>query len=107
MLFRSSSGHLILAREILSIQIEGSLAFDAVLHFATALAVAVYFRHELLKLIHTGILWVSGGIISEKNKVLLAALLAGTVPAVILGLLLEDISQTTGHVCNFMSLGYL
>ncbi|MDD5605959.1 MAG: undecaprenyl-diphosphate phosphatase [Patescibacteria group bacterium] len=41
----SSSGHLILIREIFGFQDQG-LAFDAVLHLATALAVLIYFWQE-------------------------------------------------------------
>ena len=43
----SSSGHLVIAREFLNINNSGGLAFDAVLHLATALAVLIYFRKEI------------------------------------------------------------
>ncbi len=46
----SSSGHLILAREVLGLQTDIGLSFDAILHFATALAVLIYFRHDFIRL---------------------------------------------------------
>ena len=57
----SSSGHLILAREVLGINTEGGLAFDAVLQLATALAVLVYFRNEFKELILGFFRLISGG----------------------------------------------
>ncbi len=43
----SSSGHLILAREFLGINLANGLAFDAVLQLATTLAVLLYFRKDI------------------------------------------------------------
>jgi len=37
----SSSGHLILARQFFGLSNEGGLAFDAMLQFATALAIVI------------------------------------------------------------------
>jgi undecaprenyl-diphosphatase len=86
----SSTGHLILARSILGVEIENSLAFDAVLHLATTLAVIVYFFDELFILVQTFFRKLSRLPVNEKDMVVLKALAAGTVPAVILGLLLES-----------------
>jgi|TARA_Y100000310_G_scaffold63585_1_gene59025 undecaprenyl-diphosphatase len=90
----SSSGHLILARETLGIQTEFGLAFDAVLHFATALAVLVYFRRDLIRLIQTAFSWCRRVPVEPKDKVLLMALALGTAPAVVLGILLESTMET-------------
>lgn len=76
----SSSGHLILARAFIGLSLEGSLAFDAVLHLATALAVLVYFWKDILLLIVKP--W-------EQRK-LWGALFLGTVPAAVIGLLWGD-----------------
>lgn len=48
----SSSGHLILTREVLGWNDPG-VAFDAVLHLATLLAVLIYFRADWMKLLKT------------------------------------------------------
>jgi len=90
----SSSGHLIIAREILGLQVEYGLSFDAVLHFATAFAVLVYFWKDFMGLFKTftRIILHKPVLLQEKN--LLVALIVGTIPAVILGLLLETYMET-------------
>src|SRR3990167_6557990 len=47
----SSSGHLIIAREIFGLSLEGSLAFDVFLNTATLFAVIYCFAGDLLALI--------------------------------------------------------
>lgn len=74
----SSTGHLILVREVFGITADHGLAIDAVLQLATALAVVVYFFKDILKL----------------DRQTLLALAAGTVPAVIAGLFLESTMDT-------------
>jgi len=49
----SSTGHLILAHSVLGVEDTSSLAFDAVLQLATALAVIVYFFDEIFILVQT------------------------------------------------------
>lgn len=90
----SSSGHLILVRDFLSISSANDLAFDAVLQLATTLAVAVYFRADLLRLLKSAVSYVRGIDVAPEEKILLGALLFGTVPAVIAGLLLEGWMET-------------
>jgi len=93
----SSSGHLILARELVGSVGEYDLAFDAMLHFATALAIAVYFWRDIWKLVLAG-LRLPKSIFSKislgTDETMVVALVAGTVPAVVLGLLLEDMLAT-------------
>lgn len=76
----SSSGHLILAREFLGIATQADLAFDVVLHLATALAVLVYFRHDIWQLLNK----------PNEHKTMWGALIFATLPAVVIGLLFED-----------------
>jgi len=92
----SSSGHLILLRDILGINTTGGLAFDAVLQLATALAVICYFRRDIWRLIvATAKIAVGrGASVSKSDKMLILALIVGTVPVVILGLLLEHAMDT-------------
>jgi len=93
----SSSGHLILAREIVGSVGEYDLSFDALLHFATALAIVAYFWRDIQKLISAAFKLPSAFFTKTElteNQITVVALIAGTVPAVILGLLLEDIIST-------------
>ena len=85
----SSSGHLILVRKLLHLQLKNTLAFDAILQFATALALALYFRKEIFRLIQNFILLVSGKQIIEKEKIVLWSVILGTIPAIVFGLLLQ------------------
>jgi undecaprenyl-diphosphatase len=78
----SSTGHLILTRELLGLPLAGSISFDAILQLATAVALICYFWRDI---------W---NIISLKNKNLILPLIIGTIPAVILGLLLESYMDT-------------
>ena len=87
----SSSGHLILVRDILGLNIPGGLAVDAVLQLAAILAVSVYFRHELWRLLRT-VFFLGSAESSEKN--LLLAIALGTIPGVIFGWFLESRMET-------------
>src|SRR3972149_2466635 len=90
----SSSGHLILAREILGLQAENGLAIDAILQLATILAVGIYFYKDLISLAKTAIFVILRKPIEKKNKTLLIAIILGTIPALIAGLLLEKTMET-------------
>ena len=90
----SSSGHLVLAHELFGYVSSNDLAFDAILHLATAFAVVVYFWQDIWTLIQTVIRKLDRVPVDEKNMNMVLALLAGTVPAVILGLLLESYMET-------------
>lgn len=90
----SSSGHLIIFRDIFGLQVDYGLAFDAVLQFATTLAVLVYFRKDILKYIKNFFFWIFQKEIDYTEKNLLKALFWGTIPAIVLGLLLEDTMST-------------
>jgi len=86
----SSSGHLVLAREFLNINDSGGLAFDVVLHLATAFAVLIYFRKEIIDLIKTAYNWLLGNEIEKASRNLLVALILGTIPVVIVAFLFEQ-----------------
>lgn len=90
----SSTGHLILARELLDLNTEYGLAVDATLHFATAFAVLIYFRNDLRELAMSVWRRIMGERMSREMNVLFFALLLGTIPAVVVGLLLEDTMNT-------------
>ena len=90
----SSSGHLVLANDFLGVLNGGSLAFDAILHLATATAVLIYFRKDFWVILQALLRKLGRLPVHERDLVLLYALLIGTVPAVIMGLFLEDIMAT-------------
>lgn len=90
----SSTGHLILAHSVMGVQSNSSLAFDAILHLATALAVFVYFFDEVFLLIQTLLRKLGRLPVNEKDFKMVKALAIGTIPAVIVGLLLESYMET-------------
>lgn len=85
----SSSGHLIIARQLLGTNDIGGLTFDAVLQLATSCALLVYFWKDIWRLVCTGWDFVCRKDVEQKEKTLLYAIVFGTIPAVIFGLLLE------------------
>lgn len=87
----SSSGHLVLVREFLEQDDINSLAFDAILHLSTTLAIITYFWNDIWVLLQTMIRKLGRLPVNEKDLTLLYALLTGTVPAVVLGIFLESI----------------
>lgn len=87
----SSTGHLVLVREWLSLSDVNALAFDAVLHFATTAAVMFYFRKDLWVLLQAALRKLSRLPVNTRDITLLYALALATVPAVIIGLLFESL----------------
>lgn len=77
----SSSGHLIALRSLFDISITQPLVFDVLLHFATALAVLVYFRKTLIGMFRPGA--------SREDRRLLWLLLLASVPAACVGFFFE------------------
>ena len=90
----SSSGHLIIMRDFLGIQSDNGLSFDAVLQLATTLAVLVYFWKDLWRIFMSFINLLLRKPIESKDKVMLTAIILGTIPAVFFGLLLEEKMET-------------
>ena len=90
----SSTGHLILMHNLLDVEGDNSLAFDAILQLATVLAVIVYFFEEIYALVQTFMRKLGKLPVNEKDLVMLKALAIGTLPAVVLGLLLESYMET-------------
>ena len=94
----SSSGHLILVPYLLGWRdpfIE-SLAFSVMLHMATLLALLVYFRADWLRLIPAGLAAIRDrSLRADPDRRLAWLLVASTIPAVIAGVLLNDLIETT------------
>ena len=88
----SSSGHLIIAHDLLGIT-KGGFAFDAVLQFSTAFAVAIYFWREILEILK-GIPHVLTRRFETPEAKLTLAVAIATVPGVVIGLLLQHTMET-------------
>lgn len=87
----SSSGHLVIAQELLETPASENLVFDLVLHLGTLAAVIVYFRRELGRIVASMLMpRARRGDQESKLRTLGFVLLVGTIPVVIAGLLLKD-----------------
>lgn len=95
----SSSGHLILAEKLLGLNDAAALkGFDIALHIGTLLALLVYFRKDLMELILAGFRWLGAGFKTNKlteedgkQVLMIKILVVGTIPAIIAGLLFNDL----------------
>jgi undecaprenyl-diphosphatase len=84
----SSSGHLVLVPWLMGWENPGIL-FDTTVHLGTLVAVLTYFRHDLTGLLIAWFRSLSSRDRSDDQARLAWLLVVGTIPAVILGYLLE------------------
>lgn len=86
----SSSGHLVLAQALLGVEAPG-VALEIVLHAGTLLAVVAYYRRDLVHLA-AGVLRfaATGGRDGRRDAHYVLWLVVGTIPVVVVGLLLKS-----------------
>lgn len=85
----SSSAHLLLPTTLLGWPDQG-LAFDVAVHLGTLLAVLLYFRHDLLRILLACLRQVRGGGDSTDSR-LGWCLVVASLPVLVCGLLLKDV----------------
>ncbi len=100
----SSSGHLVVIRELFGINSVQGLAFDAVLQLSATVALIVYFRDDIAKIFSTFLKIVVRSNIPQSEKTLLQSIVFGTVPAVLFGLLLEEKMDTIFRDASLVAL---
>lgn len=103
----SSSAHLILPSEVLGWTDQG-LAFDVAVHVGTLAAVIWYFRQTVVQLTTAWLVDTSKRRIGQDSG-LAWAVIAGTIPAGLAGLLLNDLIENTlrsGLVIAASTLGF-
>ncbi|TFB22028.1 UDP pyrophosphate phosphatase [Filobacillus milosensis] len=86
----SSSGHLVILRELMSIDMSG-LGFEVFVNFGSLLAVLIVYRKDLIELVVNGIRFLlqrDEQYKSDFNYIFL--LVIATIPAGLLGVLFED-----------------
>lgn len=89
----SSSGHLVLGESLLGLEMGMLKSFDVVVHLGTFSAIIIYFWKDVVGLFkglfsYAGLTKKSPGVTEYRN--LIGYILIGTVPAVLVGLFLED-----------------
>ena len=88
----SSSAHLILVPALLGWEDQG-LVYDVAVHFGPLFAVMFYFRNDIRQVLFAWFSSVSGGAATTESR-LGWAVIIGTIPAVIFGLLIKDYVET-------------
>ncbi len=82
----SSSGHLVIAQEMLGLRAGEHLLFDLMVHLGTVLAVCVYFRKELNNILLAALTKKDCGPRRDELRRLGLMILVGTVPIAVVGL---------------------
>src|SRR5699024_3620766 len=83
----SSSGHIIIVRELFGIEARG-LSFEIFVNFASLLAVLLIYRHDIYRLIKNGILFITKKDEQAKSDFqFILYLVIGTIPVGVVGLL--------------------
>jgi undecaprenyl-diphosphatase len=80
----SSSGHLVLAQSLLGVKQPG-IAFEVLVHLGSLLAVLIFFRRTLVRMLQS----IFDKRLSRERSTI-GYLALGTLPAAVLGILLED-----------------
>ena len=94
----SSSGHLIVVPFLLGWNdpFITSLAFSVMLHIGTLVALLIYFRSDWVRLVPAGLAAVRDrSFHGEEDRRLAWILVASTIPAAIVGLLLSDVIEAS------------
>ena len=85
----SSSGHLVFFQSVFGLA-EPQLAFDVMLHLGTLLAVIVYFRTDVARILLGTWAWVRGRRGGESEAKLLLWIVVASIPTGLMGVLLKD-----------------
>lgn len=86
----SSSGHLVILRELFGIKIEG-LSFEIMVNFGSLIAVLIIYRKDIIRLIQNGLRYITTKDNEAKSDFqFILFLVIATIPTGILGVLFED-----------------
>ncbi|MFU0789573.1 MAG: undecaprenyl-diphosphate phosphatase [Virgibacillus proomii] len=87
----SSSGHIVIVRELFGIETKG-LSFEIFVNFASLLAILLIYRHDIMRLIKNGSLYLMKGNDTYKNDFhFIMYLIIATIPVGVIGLLFNDV----------------
>jgi len=88
----SSSGHLVIFEKLLGVEAH-NLVFEVLVHLGTLLAVVIYFRYKLFRIIGSFFGTIVGQKVSDEDRQFAGLgwlIILGTIPAVVVGLLARD-----------------
>ncbi|MBA4336947.1 undecaprenyl-diphosphatase UppP [bacterium] len=89
----SSSGHLVIGESLLGLEVESLKSFDVVVHLGTFAAIIIYFWKDVVGLFkglfsYIGLMKKSSS--NKEYQSLIAYIIIGTLPAIIIGLSMGD-----------------
>lgn len=87
----SSSGHLVLLHKVFSLPISNEMAFDVALHFASLLAVIIYFRDDIFLMFNSFFKSLCGK--HDEFSRLSWFIVVGTIPAGLAGYFFSDMIE--------------
>lgn len=82
----SSSGHLVLTQHLLGLKGSDQLAFDVLVHLATLLAVLLYFRRDIYRIITSAVTSTD----ADKGRLWILMLIIGSIPTALIGYEFRD-----------------
>ncbi len=87
----SSSGHLVIIRDLFGVVADG-LSFEILVNIGSLIAVLIIYRKDIIRLIQNGLLYITKKEDSAKEDFrFIVFLVIATIPTGILGLLFEDV----------------
>ena len=84
----SSSAHLVFAEQLLKLNADARLSYNAFLHLGTTLTLLIFFGKRIIQII--GSIFAPGTIQRRTNLLLLLYIIIGSIPAALVGLLFKD-----------------
>lgn len=87
----SSSGHLVIVKDLFDVSVAGNLSFEVLVNFGSLLAVLAVYRKDIIKIAKNSIGYIVKKDPSLRDEFMFVVyLVIATIPAGVIGLLFED-----------------
>lgn len=88
----SSSGHLVLGKQILGVEVETGITFEVIVHFGTLCSILIYYRKTIMELIFSGFGFLKAPSVqkNDPNVKLIGFILVSMIPAMAVGFTMKD-----------------
>ena len=108
----SSSGHLAVAQHFLSVNYENEALFAIFVHFASLLALLIFFRELIIRIIVNFFTYLVSKDVVEKQKaqpdfMLAIYLVVASIPVAFIGVFFEDLVTTLFGSLLYVGIGFL
>lgn len=108
----SSSGHLAVAQYLMAVNYDNEALFAIFVHFASLLALLIYFRELIIRVIVNFFTYLTSKDVAEKQKakpdfMLAIYLVFASIPVAFIGLFFEDMVTDLFSQLLFIGIGFL